>query len=192
MEMFDFINDPKNKISLLHKAILYVLFTTGIRKSELINLKRENYFELNGHKVIKVKAKGAKYLTKVLPGPTVEILNEYLNWMEDQGRAVHEKDWVFQPSKNPRDPNNLTRPLNDTSIDYIIKSISKKCGIPIQISPHSARATYIGSALEAGVDLFKVSQDVGHASVKTTQEYNKRRQKLKESPAYKLGFLKKS
>ena len=61
-----------------------------------------------------------------------------------------------------------------------------------RISAHSARASYIGSALESGIDLWKVAQDVGHSSVKTTELYNKRRSRLEDSPAYDLTFLKKS
>ncbi len=72
-----------------------------------------------------------------------------------------------------------------------MKSWCKKAGIHHRISPHSARASYIGSALDNGVDLYKISRDVGHASVKTTEEYNKRKQRISESPVWGLGFMKK-
>ena len=112
--------------------------------------------------------------------------------MESVGREIGKDEWIFQPTKNPSDPGNLVRPLAPKSVDYIVSSHCKKAGISHRVSPHSARATYIGSALEAGSDLLTVSQDVGHSSVKTTEEYNKRRRKLKESPAYALKYFKKS
>jgi len=184
--------DESSSSSKLHRAILYTLFSTGMRKSELINLKLKDYREINGHKVLEIMAKGGKFLQKVLHPECVEVIEDYLNWMESKDRKIENDEWIFQPTKNPNDPTNLIRPLAPKSVDYIVASHCKKAGINERISPHSARATYIGSSLEAGSDLLTVSQDVGHSSVKTTEEYNKRRRKLKESPAYGLKYFKKS
>ncbi|MBC7714299.1 MAG: tyrosine-type recombinase/integrase [Rhizobacter sp.] len=175
---------------LLHKAVIYTLFTTGIRKAELINLRRKNFFLRDSHYLIEVRAKGGKQLTKVVHPQCAEIILEYISYIESLGEKVHPEDWIFRPSKNPLEPENIIKPLNPKSVDYIIKTWCKKAGIDHRISPHSARASYIGSALDAGVDLYKISKDVGHASVKTTEEYNKRRQKLSESPVFGLGFMK--
>jgi site-specific recombinase XerD len=177
---------------LLHKAVLYTLFTTGIRKAELINLKLKNISEKDQYHLIHIRAKGGKELSKVLHPKCFEVINEYLNYLRSQGEELHPEDWIFRPSKNPLDPKHIIKPLNPKSVDYIIKSWCKKAGILDRISPHSARASYIGSALESGLDLYKVSKDVGHSSVKTTEEYNKRRQKLSESPVFGLGFLKQT
>ncbi|MBI2519876.1 MAG: tyrosine-type recombinase/integrase [Bdellovibrio sp.] len=175
----------------LHKAIVYLLFSTGIRKSELIYLKRKDYKIFDGIPVVEVRAKGGKYLTKALHPECARIMDEYIDWMKDTGRPIHPEDYFFQPTKNPLQPGELCRPLNAKSVDYIIQKFAKIAGLTHRISAHSARASYIGSALEAGVDLLKVSSDVGHASVRTTQEYNKRRLKIKESPAYDLGYFDK-
>ncbi len=180
--------------SLLHRAILYILFTTGIRKSELIFLKRKDFFTIGGHQVIKVLAKGGKILTKALHPKCVEILEQYISWMGSEERELLSDDWLFQPTRNPNEKikghDSLNKPLRPSSIDYILKIYCKKAGIIGRYTPHSARASYIGSALEAGEEIWKVSRDVGHSSVKTTEIYNKRRQKLEDSPAYNLGFLK--
>lgn len=175
---------------LLHKAVLFTLFTTGIRKAELINLRRKNFFIKDSHYVIEVRAKGGKQLTKVVHPQCAEVILEYIAWLETNGEKVHPEDWIFRPSKNPLEPSHIIKPLNPKSVDYIVKTWCKKAGIHHRISPHSARASYIGSALESGVDLYKISKDVGHASIKTTEEYNKRRQKLSDSPVFGLGFLK--
>ena len=177
---------------LLHKAVIYTLFTTGIRKAELINLRRKHFIVKDGHHVIEVRAKGGKHLVKVVHPKCAEVILEYISFIEIEGEKMHPEDWIFRPSKNPLEPTNIIKPLNPKSIDYIIKTWCKKAGIHHRISPHSARASYIGSALEAGVDLYKISKDVGHASVKTTEEYNKRRQKLSESPVFGLGFMNKA
>jgi integrase/recombinase XerD len=187
--LFELIADLKGP-GLLHKAVLYTLFTTGIRKAELINLKRKNFVIKDSHYTIEVRAKGGKQLTKVVHPQCAKVILEYMAYLESEGEKIHPEDWIFRPSKNPLDPAHTLKPLNPKSVDYIVKTWCKKAGINHRISPHSARASYIGSALDAGIDLFKISKDVGHASVKTTEEYNKRRQKLSESPVFGLGFLK--
>lgn len=188
--LFALIDDLKGP-GLLHKAVIYTLFTTGIRKAELINLRRKNFFIKDSHYLIEVRAKGGKQLSKVVHPKCAEIILEYIAYVESSGsESMHPEDWIFRPSKNPLEPEHIVKPLNPKSVDYIIKTWCKKAGINHRISPHSARASYIGSALDAGIDLYKVSKDVGHASVKTTEEYNKRRQKLSESPVFGLGFMK--
>lgn len=190
--LFELIENQKGP-GLLHKAVIYTLFTTGIRKAELINLRLKHFFMKDGFHIIEIRAKGGKHLTKVIHPKCAEVIHEYLDYLKrESGENLHPEDWIFRPSKNPLDPTHIVKPLNPKSVDYIIKSWCAKAGIDQRISPHSARASYIGSALESGMDLYKISRDVGHASVKTTEEYNKRRQKLTDSPVFGLGFLHKS
>ncbi len=184
--------DNRSPSGPLHKAILYTLFYTGIRKSELTALKLSDLKKINEHKVIEIRAKGGKFLQKVLHPECFKAINDYLAWMKSMDREISPSDYLFQPTKNPKDPEILSRRLSPKSIDYILDIHCKKCGISERISPHSARASYIGSSLDAGADLLTVSQDVGHSSVKTTEIYNKRRKALKESPAYLLKYFKKS
>jgi site-specific recombinase XerD len=189
-EVINLIETISKSASPLHKAILMTFFTTGIRKSELIEAKLCDLQEINGEMTLKVKAKGGKQLLKFLIPECANAIENYLVDMKTQGREIHPNDWLFQPSINPKNPKNVTRPLVPSSIDYIFQKYCKLSGIKKTVSPHSARATYIGSSLQGGADLLKVSNDVGHSSVKTTESYNKRRNTLKDSPARKLGFIK--
>lgn len=189
--LLTYIDSDKGSSAPLHRAIIYLLFATGLRKAEIINAKRKELKTTNGIHTLTVKVKGGNSLEKVIHPHCYEVLTSYLNWMNQVGREIHPEDWLFQPSRNPLD-GNLIKPINPKSIDYILKTLAKKAGILKKISPHSARATYIGSSIDQGVDLYRIAQDVGHQSVKTTEEYNKRKQRLKESPAYKLPYLKKS
>lgn len=191
VNLFNEVDKLKDE-GLLHKAVIYTLFTTGIRKAELINLKRKHLIKKDDFYFIDIRAKGGKNLQKVLHPKCAEVIFEYIAFLEKNGEPIHPEDWIFRPSKNPSDPTHIIKPLNPTSVDYIIKTWCKKVGIHQRISPHSARASYIGSALDAGIDLYKISKDVGHSSVKTTEEYNKRRQKVEDSPVFGLGFLKKT
>ena len=194
--LFEVLFTVENESIRLHRAIIFLLFSTGIRKSELINLKVKDYFQLGDlHWVIKIRAKGGKYLTKVVHPSAKEILDDYINHTFNGDLLTKGDEFLFRPTKNPSQPQLLNKSLNPKTIDYIVKKYCKMAGIFDRISPHSARATYIGSALEAGVELWRVSQDVGHESIRTTESYNKRRTKLENSPVHSLGFfsgLKKS
>ncbi|MCR9204539.1 MAG: site-specific integrase, partial [Halobacteriovoraceae bacterium] len=125
---------------------------------------------------------------KVLHPLCVEALEEYLEWMRGLGRGHGPEDWMFQPTRNPSNPTHLNKPLNPRTINEIVTSYGKKIGLNFSISPHSARATFIGQLLEAGVDIYSVAREVNHSSVKTTQEYDKRRKKLSDSPIAKLRY----
>jgi site-specific recombinase XerD len=184
------LDKQKHESALLHRAIIYTLFTTGIRKSELIELKLKDFVKVKDSHVFNLKVKGGKFLTKLVHPICVEVIEDYLRSMKVDEKEVNQEDWIFQPTKNPLDKN-LIKPINPKSIDYIIKKYCKLAGITARISPHSARASYIGSALDNGMDLYRLAQDVGHSSVKTTEEYNKRRAQLKDSAVHHLGFLKK-
>ncbi len=190
LQLFEAID---KSASPLHKAILYIFFGTGIRKSELINLRKKDLREINGHMTIEVRAKGGKQLLKFLPEECVQAIDDYLAWMDGQERSICDDDWLFQPSKNPyRGKEFLVKPIRPKSIDYIFRKYCQLAGISKHITPHSARATYIGSALDNGSNIIKVAKDVGHSSIKTTEHYNKRRNQLSDSPARNLGFFKKT
>ncbi len=191
LEIFKQIEISNN---LLHKAIIYLFFATGIRKSELINLKRKEIELDQKDAFINITAKGKKHLRKFLPEIAREKIEDYLRWRESDSRPINLNDWLFQPDVNPlaTSSEDYIKPLNEKSIDYIFKKYCKLAGISQNVSPHSARATYIGSALESGVDIFKIAQDVGHSSVQTTEIYNKRRLSAGNSPSHSLPYLKKT
>lgn len=180
--------DLDKKSGPLHKAILVLLFSTGMRKGELINQKFENYMEHQGLKIIQFVGKRGKVNRVPLHPAAIFHLEQYLGHMRKCGRELRKGDWLFQPAMNNH--SSITnKKLQATSIDYIIKYHCKKIGITSRISPHSARATVIGSLLESGCDLYKVSQLVNHSNVKTTQGYDKRKKSLVDSPVFKLKYF---
>jgi len=178
--------------SLMHQLVIYLLFFTGIRKNELINLKIKDFYKKDDLLLVNIIGKGKKQITKVIDSSVNELIQKYLAFLKETGEEILPEDYLLRPSKNPLEPKNLKKKLNPKSIDYIFKLYCKKAGIFHRVSPHSARASYIGSALENGANLLHVSQDVGHSSVKTTQEYNKRRNSIKNSPVNILGYKKSS
>lgn len=180
--------DTEKLSGSLHLALLYLFFTSGLRKSEVLNLRFQNLREINDQWVVEFTGKGGKIGQKLLHPKAVEALFHYLDKMKQAGREHHPMDWLFQPSTNPTDPAHLNKPLNPRTINEILDSYAKKLGLNFKISPHSARATFISELLELGVDIYTVAREVHHSSVKTTQEYDKRRRKLIDSPVTKLRF----
>ncbi|EQC44294.1 tyrosine-type recombinase/integrase [Bacteriovorax sp. Seq25_V] len=187
LEIFDAISRNKNS-GPMHMALLVTFFTTGLRKSEILNLRFKDYHRHGDHMVFEYRGKGGKLGKKLLNPVCVKAINEYVKWMEELERPHEESDWLFQPTRNPSDPKNLNKPLNPKTINEIINSYAKKVGIGVSVTPHSARATFISELLGAGVDIYTVAREVNHASVKTTQEYDKRRKKLIESPVNILDW----
>jgi integrase/recombinase XerD len=184
------VEEAENKSILMHRAVIFLLFSTGMRKAELINLTFKDYQQADEQTFcLKIKAKGGKFLLKVLHPSAKLVLDQYLNSLVESGAISSGNEYLLQPTRNPLNPGNLNKPLNPKTVNYILDKYCKKAGIFKRISPHSARATYIGSALENGVDLWRVSLDVGHESVRTTEIYNKRRSGIKNSPVHSLGFF---
>lgn len=180
--------DLNKKSGPLHKAILVLLFSTGIRKGELINLKFENYQEHQGLKIIQFMGKRGKISRVPLHPAAIFHIEKYIQYMNSKGHELNTGDYLFQGLGNNTNLQS-NKKLQATSIDYIIKYHCKKVGITANITPHSARATVIGSLLESGCDLYKVSQLVNHSNVKTTQSYDKRKKSLIDSPVFKLKYF---
>lgn len=185
--LFETIKNSNGESRYMHLALLVTFFTTGLRKSEVLNLKYKDYRELNDMKYLEFKGKGGKLGQKLLHPMCVEAIEEYLFFMKNQGRQHSTEDWLFQPTKNPSQKV-LNKSLNPKTINEILDGYAKKMGLNFHICPHSARATFITELLDAGVDIYAVAREVNHSSVVTTQEYDKRRKKLLESPVLKLRY----
>ncbi|MCK5882347.1 MAG: tyrosine-type recombinase/integrase [Bacteriovoracaceae bacterium] len=186
-QLFECI-DAKKLSGSLHLSLLVTFFTTGLRKSEVLNLRFRNYREINEYKILEFTGKGGKIGQKLLHPTCVEALEHYLSLMVEEGRGHCPDDWLFQPTKNPKNPNELNKRLNPKTINEILDQYGRKIGLNFKISPHSARATFITELLDLGTDIYRVAREVNHSSVRTTQEYDKRRKKITESPVFKLRF----
>jgi site-specific recombinase XerD len=186
--LFAFIDQRESDSRLLHRALLTTFFMTGLRKSEVIYLKFKNYRDINGHKVLEFVGKGGKIGQKVLADECIARIEEYLAHMKKLGRKHLPQDWLFQPTKNPNDPTRINKPLNPKTINEILNFYAKKMGFTFNICPHSARATFISNLLDNGIDIYSIAREVNHSSVTTTQEYDKRRKKLNDSPVQKLSY----
>lgn len=182
------IKEEQKDSAVMHKALLLLFFTTGLRKNEILQLKYRHYRDINEMKILEFVGKGGKIGQKVVHEMAVDALHDYLQRMKTIGREHGPEDWLFQPTVNPSNPANLNKPLNPKTINEILLKYAKKIGLNFPVSPHSARATFIGELLELGVDIYSVAREVNHSSVKTTQEYDKRRKRISDSPVFKLRY----
>ena len=144
-----------------NRAIIEVLFSCGLRVSELINLKLSNlYIE---EQYIRVIGKGSKErLVPISP----RALDELNYWFADRNVMKikpGEEDYVFLNRRGQH----LTR----TMILIMIKRYAVEAGIKKTISPHTLRHSFATSLLEGGADLRAIQAMLGHESIGTTEIY---------------------
>lgn len=172
----------------LHKAVILLLFTSGIRQAELRNIRLSDFSNSEGMRLLRYIRKGQK-MNKIPVHPTAgHYIDEYIEWMERIGRKVKESDFLFQPTKNTYD-GETKKKLSHTAVGYIVKKWARKVNSEKRITPHSARATFISSLIDNGEDIYYISQLVNHADVRTTQRYNKRKRSFRRNPVFNLNFF---
>ncbi len=132
--------------------------------------------------------KGQKKNEIPLHPTTVHYVDEYIMWMEKNGRKISPEDFLFQPTKNSFN-GNVVKKLSHTAVAYIVEKYAKVINPNKRITPHSARATFISSLIDNGEDIYYVSQLVNHSDVRTTQGYDKRKKNFRKNPIFNLNFF---
>ena len=144
-----------------NRAIIEVLFSCGLRVSELTNLKLSNLYV--DEQYIRVMGKGSKErLVPISP----RALDELNYWFADRNEMKikpGEEDYVFLNRRG----HHLTR----TMILIMIKRYALEAGIKKTISPHTLRHSFAPSLLEGGADLRAIQAMLGHESIGTTEIY---------------------
>ena len=144
-----------------NKAIIEVLFSCGLRVSELVNLKLSSIYV--DEQYVRVMGKGSKErLVPISP----KALRELDLWFVDRNLMKikpGEEDYVFLNRRGAH----LTR----TMILIMIKRQAEEAGIQKTISPHTLRHSFATALLEGGVDLRAIQAMLGHESIGTTEIY---------------------
>ncbi len=148
-------------------AILELLFSTGLRVSELASLKRDS---INLKKdEFTIRGKGDKYRIVFLSSRAGVAVKQYLDKRGDVYSPLFIRhDRAFNPKKSVAN-NDLF--LTPRSIQRLVQRYSKIAGITKQISPHTLRHSYATDLLMNGADIRSVQSLLGHASITTTQIY---------------------
>lgn len=145
---------------LRDKAMLEVMYASGLRVSELLNLKRE---EVNFNRgIIKIRGKGGKERLVPIGEYALFTLVDYINDV----RHHYEKN-----DKRTIFINKNGAPLSRQYFFQMIKDYAEESGLTKKVSPHSLRHAFATHLLEAGADLRAVQAMLGHTNIATTEIY---------------------
>ena len=143
------------------RAMLEVLYATGLRVSELVGLRSEQVNLIQG--VLRVVGKGGKERLVPLGEPAVEWLERYLR----NGRP----DILGERPTPALFPTSRGRAMTRQAFWYLIKRYAVRAGISQGISPHTLRHAFATHLLDHGADLRVVQMLLGHRDISTTQIY---------------------
>lgn len=147
--------NPRNITKLRNKLILTLLYSTGLRVSELIKLKINAIDEKE--RTIRVRGKGEKDRIVIFDDDTLNLIHEYLD-----KRGV-ENEYLFVNLKN--------HTLTPRYVQLMIKEYAKEANINKKVTPHVLRHSFATHLLKNGVDIRAIQQLLGHSNLSTTQIY---------------------
>lgn len=149
-------------LGMRNRAIFEVLYSTGIRVSELVGLNVSN-IDFNQN-IVRVLGKGNKErIVPVGEKAMAAVTGYHSRLAEEVNRMPDEEDPVFLNKNKGR--------LSARSVRRILDGLIRKCGLATPVSPHGIRHTFATHMLDAGADLREVQELLGHKSLSTTQRY---------------------
>jgi integrase/recombinase XerD len=162
--------DNEKPLDLRNMAIIEVLYSCGLRVSELVKLRLSNlFFE---EELIKVFGKGNKERFVPIASSARKYVLKYLEHRTTPNKGF--EDFLFL--------NNRGTYLTRAMVFTLVRSAAIKAGITKKISPHSLRHSFATHLVENGADISTVQQMMGHASITTTERYlHMSKKHLKES-----------
>ena len=148
--------------SLRNRAILELLFSTGLRVSELCALTNDIDFSQGE---FSIRGKGGKIRVVFVSEEARETIKKYLKLRKDMSDAL-----FVQIGSELRDTGDV-KPLARRSIERIVKQCAVKAGISRKVTPHVIRHCFATDLLSNGADIRSVQMMLGHANIATTQIY---------------------
>lgn len=158
--------DTSEHSGLRDKAILEVLFSTGLRVSELVSLDRDQVD--TKRQEFGVIGKGRKPRVVFLSDRAALWLEKWLDTRGDQWQPVFIR---FSGSKPEPWADGEEMRLTARSVQRIVKKYQKKANLPVEITPHGIRHTFATDLLGNGASLREVQEMLGHKNIATTQIY---------------------
>jgi integrase/recombinase XerD len=161
MEMFKAV-DTSDLLGKRNKLIIQTLYDTGVRVSELVNMKFSHIFEDEG--MIQVVGKGSKTRSVAVTNKTLDAIEDYRRFVRsDFPTKAGNEDYLFLNRRGAK----LTRVM----IFLIVKEIAEKAKIKANVSPHTLRHSFATHLAENGCDLRHIQELLGHSSPTTTVIY---------------------
>ena len=159
LEILFKVPDKSDVLGLRNLLILELLYSCGVRVSELVNIKLKDVDFDNNRILILGKGNKERY---VLYGKVCcELLNEYL--LKSRSKLNKNSEYLLV--------NKFGNKITDRSIRMIIDDIIKKSGLKLNVSPHTFRHTFATHLLNEGADLKIVQELLGHENIATTGIY---------------------
>jgi site-specific recombinase XerD len=157
--------DTNNESSLRDRAIIELLFSSGLRVSELVNLNRDHINTKRNE--FMVRGKGKKDRPVFISNDASMHIQNYLESRKDNLPPL-----FLSYSRNNNETNSGDyRRLTTRSVQRIINKYSKLAGITKHVSPHTMRHSFATDLLMNGADIRSVQVMLGHSSISTTQVY---------------------
>ncbi len=151
---------------LRDRAILELLFSSGLRVSELVNLNREQVNLETGE--FSVRGKGGKVRVVFISDRAKSALEKYLEKRSDIDSALFVRVGIKHLEKKSKIDNLRITPR---TIQRIVKYYALKAGIVKDVHPHTLRHSFATDLIQNGADIRSVQEMLGHSSVTTTQIY---------------------
>ena len=158
--MFDYF-DKSKAIDQRNLLILEMLYATGVRVMELVNIKISDIDRYNNS--IKIFGKGSKERMVFYGTYASDALDLYLKDGRGKLSCGKDSEYLFL--------NKNGGVLSTRYVRKMIDDVVRKCGIDYHISPHTIRHTFATDMLNAGCDLMSVKELLGHSSIDTTSIY---------------------
>ena len=164
------INDPA-KIPEVQKkrnqAIILTIFGSGLRLSEVLNLRKGDVSQDTEDNQLVIQGKGGKVRTTFLALSAHQAILDYLEM-----RGTDDNPWLFisfsrNRPKNPKD----YKPLTPRMVQMMLQNYARRLGIIKKITPHTLRHSFATKLLSEGGDLRSVQTLLGHSNLSTTQIY---------------------
>lgn len=152
-------------LAIRDQAILELLYASGLRASELVNLSVSN-MDIN-NRVVRVFGKERKERMVPFSKSAQEYLKRYIKEI----RPVLLSKNLAGQTENHLFLNSLGHKLTRRGLEYILKQVELKCALPFELHPHTLRHSFATHLLEGGADLRLIQELLGHVNINTTSIY---------------------
>ncbi len=153
--------DPSKRETPRNRAILEMLYGSGLRVSELVSLRLGCYHP--DEQLVLVRGKGDKERLVPISPAAIEATAQYLEQRAELPEVPGYEDFLFL--------NRRGKPLTRVMVFYIVSRLAEAAGISKKISPHTLRHSFATHLLEGGANLRAIQEMLGHASLATTEIY---------------------